>query len=271
MLQEFGMNNCKPASTPLPQHVSKIPISSTPVDNGFNYRQAVGLLNYLVQCTRPDLSFSWSYLSQFLNSHTLTHQQQFLHVLRYLSQTKSHGITLGGPIQSAMKVVAYSDADHASSNDHRSFTGGVLLMNGPIIWRCTKQAITALSTTEAEHRACSEAGQDTLWASQLLSRLSGPFKVPFPSPSLLCDNQGAIALLENPLYQHRTRHIDVRLNWIRQHISKKNFLLEYVPTDKNLADGLTKPLPPQSTRQFTSGLKLAPLHSSQQAGGGVEV
>lgn len=57
MLNEFGMSDCKTASTPLPQGASEIPISSSPPSEGFNYRQAFGLLNYLVQCTRPDLAF----------------------------------------------------------------------------------------------------------------------------------------------------------------------------------------------------------------------
>lgn len=196
------MEHCKPASTPLPQHVSKIPINTSLVDKGFNYCRAVGLLNYLFQCTRPDLAFCWSYLLQFLNSHTLTHQQQFFYVLWYLSRTRLQGITLGGPIQTAMKVIAYSNADHASSSDCRSFTGGVLLMNGPIIWHCSKQAVSALSTTKAEHQACSETGQDVLWTSQLLSRLCHSFNASHPPPSILCDNQSAIALLENTLYQH---------------------------------------------------------------------
>lgn len=175
VLDEFGMSDCKPASTPLPQQVAKIPISSSPVSPGFNYPRAMGLLNYLVQCTRPDLVFSWSYFLQFLKSFTITHQQQFLHLLRYLKKTANLGIKLGGPPESAFKLSAYCDADHASSTDQRSFSGRVLMLNGPISWQCSKEAVCALSTTEAEHRSCSESGQDLLWTTQLLACLSRPF------------------------------------------------------------------------------------------------
>lgn len=117
MLAEFGMENCKPATTPLPQKPARVPSSDTPVDNNFSFCRGVGLLNYLVQCTRPDLSFSWSYLFQFLNKHTITHQSQFFHLLGYLKHTKGLGITLGGNIADAFSLKAYCNADHASSRD----------------------------------------------------------------------------------------------------------------------------------------------------------
>lgn len=218
-------------------------------------------MNYLVQCTRPDLSFCWSYLSQFLNSPTLTHQQQFIHILCYLKLTKDLGITLGGPADLAFNLFAYCDADHASSIDRQSFTGSVLLLHVPIMWRCSKQAVPALLTTKAEHHSCSESGQDLLWATQLLSLLSPLFNCTPKPPSLLCDDQGAIALLENPLYQHRTRHIDVRLHWIRQHLAKGVFNLQYIPSGNNAADGMTKVISPQLTRKFIKDLRLTSLQT----------
>lgn len=175
MLSEFGMTDCKVASTPLPQGASKIPISPSPPSEGFNYQQAVGLLNYLVQCTQPDLAFCWSYLSQFLNSPLLTHQQQFNHVLCYLKLTRDRGISLGGPSDMAFSLSAYCDADHASSINWQSFTGSVLLLQRPVMWRCSKQAMCALSTTEAKHQSCSESGQDLLLATQFLSLLAPLF------------------------------------------------------------------------------------------------
>lgn len=137
------------------------------------------------------------------------------------------------------------------------------------MWRCSKQAVCALSTTKAEHQSCSKSGQDLLWATQFLSLLAPLFnQEPIP-PTLYCNNQGAIALLKNPLYQHRTRHIDVRLHWIRQHLAEGAFELKYVPTGNNLADRMTKVISPQLTRKFLSSLRLVSLQINQQAGGGV--
>lgn len=136
------------------------------------------------------------------------------------------------------------------------------MLNGLILWQCSKQAVCALSTTEAEHCSCSESGQDVLWTAQLLACLSRPFNQTVPTPTLYCDNQGAIALLENPLYQHRTRHIDVHLHWLRHHVSEGDFQLVYVPTSDNIADGTTKNLSPILARKFLANLHLVSLNKA---------
>jgi hypothetical protein len=69
----------------------------------------VGLLNYLVQCTRPNLAFTCSYLSQYLNNPSKTHYNHFLHVLRYLQHTKDLGLVLGAVSETPSTLVAYVD------------------------------------------------------------------------------------------------------------------------------------------------------------------
>lgn len=202
MLAKFGIKKCKPAATHIPQQPSIVPILETPVDKNFSFFRGVGLLNYLVQCTRPDLAFSWSYLSQFLNKHTITHQHQFLHLLRYLKRTKTLGINLGGNTTDAFSLKAYCDPNHASCSNHCSFTGKTVLINGPVMSQFSKQLLIDLLNMEANHQSCYESGQDLLWTSQLRSLLSKCFNSSFPSPALYCDNQGAIALLENPFYHY---------------------------------------------------------------------
>jgi hypothetical protein len=81
--------------------------------------------------------------------------------------------------------------------------------NGLVGWRCQKQDdnAAALSTTEAEYRACSETGQEVQWVEQLLAEVY-PLLNMTPSPvRLYCDNQGALALLKDSIYQHRTSDI----------------------------------------------------------------
>lgn len=78
--------------------------------SGENYRRAVGLLNYLVLCTRPDLALVASQLVQFLDCPGILHWAAFKRVLRYLNHTKDVGLTLGGD-----KIIldGYSDSDYA--------------------------------------------------------------------------------------------------------------------------------------------------------------
>jgi hypothetical protein len=60
---------------------------------------------------------------------------------------------------------------------------------------------------------------------------------------LQCDNQSAIQLIKNPVFHQRTKHIDVRYHFIRELQEKGDINVTYVPTEKQLADPLTKPLP----------------------------
>ncbi|POW15070.1 hypothetical protein PSHT_07190 [Puccinia striiformis] len=260
ILEEFGMAECRSITSPLPTNAPTCPIDPLPPSTDFNFRRGVGLLSYLVQCTRPDLAFTCSYLSQFLNKPSKTHQNHFLHALRYLQHTKSHGITLGAVDNKPSQLVAYSDASHGSATQAHSFAGSALLHNGLVGWRCAKMDNDApsLSTTESEYRACSETGQDIIWFQQLLDCLRPFLDLPENQVTLYCDNQGALALLKDTVYQHRTRHINIRYHWLRHHIEDSTtFTLTYIPTDKNVADFLTKPLSPIKTRAALENVSLS--------------
>ncbi|PLW38782.1 hypothetical protein PCASD_12562 [Puccinia coronata f. sp. avenae] len=264
ILDEYGMLDCRSIGAPLPTNATTCPIDPAPISPGFNFRRGVGLLNYLVQCTRPDLAFTCSYLSQYLNNPSKTHQNHFLHVLRYIQHTKSYGLTLGAVSPTPSTLVAYADASYATATQAYSFAGSAILHNGLIGWRCAKMDsdAPATSTTESEYRACSECGQDILWTQQLLDSLRPFLTLPPAEVTLHCDNQGALALLKNSIYQHRTRHINVRYHWLRHHIEQdESFHLSYIPTDQNLADFLTKALTPIKTRQALAYVSLKACES----------
>ena len=60
--------------------------------------------------------------------------------------------------------------------------------------------------------------------------------------SIFCDNTSAIAITQNPVLHSRTKHIDIRHHFIRDHIEKKNLKIDHIPTENQIADILTKPL-----------------------------
>jgi hypothetical protein len=259
-LDKFGMLNCRSMGSLLPTNATTCPINPLPLSAGFNFCRAIGLLNYLVQCTRPNLSFPCSYLSHFLNKPSKMHEVHFLHVLCYIQKTKDFGLTLGAVSPSPSTLVAYSDASYATATQSYSFAGSAILNNGLIGWRFAKMDIDppAVSTTKYEYWACSEAGQDIVWTRQLLDSLQPFMHLPPPLVTLHCNNQGALALLKNTIYQHRTRHINVRYHWLHHHIEQdKTFHLSYVPTNNNVADFLTKPLTSIKTRQALASVSLS--------------
>lgn len=167
------MIDCRPITLPLPTNATTCPIDQAWPSPSFNYRWGVGLLNYLVQCTRPDLAFPCSYLSQFLNNPSKTHQNHFLHVLRYLQHSKNFGLTLGAVSPHPSHIIAYADASYCTAKQAYSFSGSAIFFNGLVGWRCAKMDddSPALCTTEAEYRACSKTGQDIVWTQQLLNSL----------------------------------------------------------------------------------------------------
>jgi hypothetical protein len=253
ILDEFQMSDCKAASTPLPLNALTCPIDHNPPSENFNYRRAVGLINYLVQCARPDLAFACSYLSQFLNNPYKTHENHVRHVFQYLNASNNASIQLGEVPECPGHIVGFADASYESAVNSASFSGSLIKYFGAIGWRCHKQDddAAALSTTEAKYQACSETGQDIRWLEQLL------LDIQVTTAHLYCDNQGPLALLQNPQYQHRTRHINVRNHWLRHHIEREtNFTVSYVRTEENQADFLTKPLTPIKTRQALLNISL---------------
>jgi hypothetical protein len=107
-----------------------------------------------------------------------------------------------------------------------------------VSWSSKKQNSVALSITEAEYIAVDSYCVQILWMKATLN----DFGIKFKQVSLLCDNESAIKLTNNPVQYARTKHIDVRHHFIRDQQQKRDILIEIVATDDQLADIFTKPL-----------------------------
>jgi len=125
-------------------------------------------------------------------------------------------------------------------DDRHSTTGNIFVMTGGAIsWLSKKQATVALSTAEAEYVALSTITQEAVWIRRLLSDIEA---VPVGPTVIMEDNQGAIAIANNPVAHSRTKHIDIRYHFIREAVLNKTVELRYCPTDSMIADILTKAL-----------------------------
>ena len=122
-----------------------------------------------------------------------------------------------------------------------------MLGGGAVSWQAKKQTTVALSSTEAEYAALTQAAKEFLWIRQLLTDLRRPTYVP---RILFTDNQGAIALAKNPQYHARTKHIDIQLHFIRQCVNNGQIDLEYCPTEDMIADIMTKALGKEKHGKF---------------------
>jgi hypothetical protein len=127
-------------------------------------------------------------------------------------------------------------------------------MNGGCIsWRSKRQPTVAMSTTESEYMALSEATQEAIWLKALLQELKH-----FHQPSVILheDNQGCIAISKNPEHHKRTKHIDIKYHFIREKVEDKTLDVKYCKTDEMVADILTKAIPKVQFQKFTKAMGL---------------
>ena len=239
LLEKYGMSDCKPRSTPCEQ---KLEWGESEPTDPRTYREIVGSLIYLMVCTRPDISWVITRLSQFLSKPLQCHMVSVKHVLRYLKGTAHYELCYRKN-ERGLSLIGYSDSDWASSTEDRRSTSGYcfsLTEEGPpISWKSRKQPIVALSTCEAEYIALTAAVQELMYLCQLLKAIE--IGQPNCLPVIFEDNQGTIALANNPVNRQRSKHIDVRYHFVRSQLDEGKFLLEYCPTGKMIADLMTKP------------------------------
>lgn len=243
ILSEFGMENCNEKKIPLPTGLlpgkTEDPVNE---DRRRRYQKALGLLMYLACTTRPDLSHSVSYLSQFSSNPTEEHWRLVVHLLRYLKGTRDYCLSFGGS-STQPSIIAYSDADYAQNSDRKSFTGFVLKLSegdSPVIWKSRKQTCVTTSTVESEYVAACTTSKDVVWLRLLLSELSFP---QLTSTPLFIDNFGALTLTKDNTFHQRTKHIAVQYHFTREQVELGTIATVHVSSEENLADVFTKPLP----------------------------
>jgi len=136
-------------------------------------------------------------------------------------------------------LVSFSDSDWAGDKDNRrSVNGFVIFLCGvPIVWRSKQQKTVALSSSEAEYVAISEAVKEILFVLQILATMNIPVVTPV---RVRVDNMGAIFMAGNASSSVRTRHVDTRYHFVRELVEDKIVEIMFVKTEDNKADGFTK-------------------------------
>lgn len=238
LLAKLGMEESTTVSTPLLDGV--IP-SNQEVDQRI-YLSINGAITWPSLGTRPDLSYTASWLSRANSKPTTSHETQQKRALRYLKATKDFGILYKATDTSPLDC--FADANWAGDLEDRKSTSGHVekLSGGAVDYGSTKQGPTAGSSVESEFYAAAESVKAVLWLIQWLEE-AGVKRSSTRPTTIKMDSQGAMALANNAKITRYTKHIDVRQFFIRDHIEKGDIELQYVPTNENAADILTKALP----------------------------
>ncbi|HVX00074.1 MAG TPA: Ty1/Copia family ribonuclease HI [Candidatus Babeliaceae bacterium] len=209
------------------------------------YQSAVGAIMYAMLGTRPDISFAVTILSQFSNNPGKVHWNAVKRVLRYLNGSVNRKLVYGGRNSRQMdpELIGYCDADWASNvDDRRSVTGYVFMLAGSAIsWKTKKQPTVALSSVEAEYMAATQATKEAIWFRQFFAEL-GMVRIWKEPTVIFSDSQGSIALVKNPEYHQRTKHIDIQHHFVREKVDSGEVVFKYIATEFMVADVFTKAL-----------------------------
>ena len=220
----------------------------------WSYRSAIGMLGYLQNSTRPDISMAVHQCARFNANPMLCHEKAVKYIARYLLSTQDKGIHYKPDPTKGLEC--YVDADFAggwSSGDHTnpecvlSRTGFVIMYAGcPITWCSKLQTEIALSTTESEYIALSQAMREVIPFMNLMMEVGDIFKLHNPKPKLHCkvfeDNRSCIRVAESPKFTPRTKHIAIKYHHFRSHVANKTIEILPISTHDQLADIFTKPL-----------------------------
>ena len=237
LVNKFGMTTASGKATPMATNeaLSKEDLSKD-VDPTL-YRGMIGSLLYIT-ASRPDIMHSVCLCARYQSQPKETHLKAVKHILRYVKNTFDYGLFY--PKNDSFNLISYCDADYAGCKSDRKSTSGTchFLGHSLVSWLSKKQNTVSLSTTEAEYISAALACSQVIYMQQTLK----DFGLTISKSPIYCDNTSAINLSKNPLHHARTKHIDIRHHFLRDNISKEIISLEFINSENQLADILTKPL-----------------------------
>ena len=237
---------------------------------GFAYRTVLGELMFAYVCCRLDIAYAITTPSKFSTCPTKLHYQYLVGVVKYLHRTRRWGIRyyrtckpdayhtclphgtytdVPPPLPSFFKTFPSSDpsvltcfVDAAYANDprkRRSTTGYALMMaGGAVVYRSKTQAVTALSSTEAEFFAAVAVAKVILYLRSVLRELH----MPMTAPTIIYeDNEACIKIINSDHPTDRTRHIDTPFFRVMDWRKRGDLRLKHIAGILNPADSHSKP------------------------------
>ncbi|GJT75471.1 putative RNA-directed DNA polymerase [Tanacetum coccineum] len=268
ILKRYKMDNSKRGHIPMQERLdlNKSQGAQTPKEvnrmKNVPYASAVGSIMYAVRCTRPDVAFAQNLTSRFQQNPGELHWTAVKNILKYLRNTKDMFLVYGGNPSTELRVECYCDAGFETDRDDtKSQTGYVFVLNGGAVdWKSSKQSTTAMSATESEYIAASEAAMEAVWIRKFISGLGIVPTINEPL-NMYCDNSAAVHYANEPGVQKGARHYQRRYHYVRECVELGEIRILKVHTDNNLADPFTKALSNRKLTQHARGMGLRPASS----------
>jgi hypothetical protein len=221
------MNKAKPIKTPMETngHLD-LNMGDKSVDQKV-YHSMIGLLLYLC-ASMPDITLSVYMCAGFQATPKECHLRAVKRIMRYLLLTPYLGLWY--PNGAHIELIGYSDVDYARCKvDRKSTSGTCQFLNRSLVcWFSKKQNFVALSTAKAEYVAAGNCCAQLLWMQQTLKY----YNYTLNHVPLLCDNESAIKIAYNSYEHSKTKHIDIRHHFLRDHTIKGDIVISHVRTNE---------------------------------------
>ena len=224
-LKRFGMDNSKPYSTLMSTSTKLDKDEGGKCVDSKLYKSMIGSLLYLT-ASRLDIMFIVCLCARYQSCPKESHLLTVKRIFRYLKDTPCLGIWY--PKDSSFILYAYLNANFGGCKLDRKNTSSTcqFLGNMLVSWFSKKQHSVTLSITEAEYITTSSCCAQVLWMKQQLE----DFGITMNYIPIKCDNTSAICLTKNPIQHSRTKHIEIRHHFIRDHVQNSDIVLESVDT-----------------------------------------
>nr|GEV15984.1 zinc finger, CCHC-type [Tanacetum cinerariifolium] len=221
VLKKFNYSDCTPVSTPL-DTCEKLMPNKGPAVSQLEHSRVIGCLMYAMTCIRSDIAFAMGKLSRYTSNPSTQHWQAIQMVLKYLKKTMDYRLVYSG-----YQLEGYTDARWISNTEDNSSTSGwVFLLGGEAEW--LKNLILEIP----------------LWVK------------PMASISIRCDSVATLAKAYSQMYNGKSRHLGFRHSMIRDLITNGVVSIEFVRSQQNLADHLTKGLARDYVTKSAEGMRL---------------
>jgi len=232
IIKNTKMTDCNPNWTPTTQ----VPLGSDPdgepfdqVD--FNYASIVGMLLYVANNTRPDITFAVSQVARFSAAPKVSHARAIKTIVRYLARNTEKGLIIR--LSKEFFLKCWVDADFAGlygkeprvdPKSVKSRYGYVITFGGvPLVWKSQLISEICLSTTHAEYVGLTNAMRTLIPLRNLIVDTIGQMDVTFDDqPEMICevfeDNQSAFLLATNQQLSTRTKYFCVKYHFFWQYV-----------------------------------------------------
>lgn len=252
LVKDSGVTKTKttPAAADLFTVNDELELSDSKVQTQF--RSDVMKIAFLAKHTRLELLTVISFLSTRIGKVNIEDEKKLLRVFEYLNGNSGLGICFSFDEDEKIELMASIDASYAPHVDGKSHTGVVILVgNGPIYAKSTKQKAMVKSSWEAELMAISDGASQVIWSREFLIAQG----YDMPPARIENDNQGTIkSILKGRPSSSQSRHVRLRHFWVSERINDGELSLHYCATDLMIADLLTKPLQGEKFVQLRSKL-----------------